>query len=452
MSSAPAPPSAPRLMPYLAPSVHARMVRVVLALALALVLGTDARAAGPPELQDPESPAASPRCVAIALIEEAGERTCSLWDVPIGAPATRKQTLGPSPWGARPLADSPQLLRWQVPPEDGEPQRRYLVRLLHLDDDTLELRELCRHEQARGLGETETHAYADTTAGILAIGMADGAVTPLPFDFELVIRHGSDWLIQTEGQLARFDAARGEIVGRYPKAAAIDRSQRRGTRWDGGRFVVRGAGYFESAQSDQPIVALPYGEPAVVLEELRVCDLETGDESTLRRRIQARGGSGIGVLANDLPTELVAGLFRYVERLPATGEHADLDAFELARDTEWVTIDVATGKELRRVAYHERAPAADPLAARRIPDYLSEAFQGMHWVDDKDIAREFLADRGIECGKVIQVCRTHDGNQLLALAGTTLYLCRLAERDARAWPAPAAWANAVSLELCVLRD
>ena len=152
----------------------------------------------------------------------------------------------------------------------------------------------------------------------------------------------------------------------------------------------------------------------------------------------------------DLPTGLAGGTFCYTERRPAKGDHADLDNFQLERDTESVTIDLASGKELTRTPYRSTsASKPDPMQVCRVPSYLHAAFarpDAPPWPEAKDIAREFLALRGIDTGAIRKACRTEDGNHMLILAGDTLHYCDLRTRATRSWPAPTAWRGAISLE------
>ena len=177
-----------------------------------------------------------------------------------------------------------------MPPVDDKTRRPYLAHILHVDFATFEVRDLLSARQATGLGESGSRVYFDTPSGLTAVDTKTGAITEFEFRIEMLAKRGDSWLVQTDGKLARFDAARGRIERRYPTAPAIPNNRRRGTQWDGGRFVVRQSGFFDT--NGKPILALDYGAVSLITEELRICDLETGNEHVIRRRIQATGGSG----------------------------------------------------------------------------------------------------------------------------------------------------------------
>ncbi|MCR9243904.1 MAG: hypothetical protein NXI31_02655 [bacterium] len=378
-----------------------------------------------------------------------GARESVLWQIPLGKPAVRRRILGTSPWRPSPALDSPELLRWQRSPEPGERPRRYMVEILAVDYAAFSVRRLLRIEQASAIGRSADQLYLNTANGQRILDVATGTTRELAPKIEVLAKHGDDWLVETEGHLARYDALGAKVVRHYREIPAMPRRARRQTIWKGERFAVRRGGFFDAA--DQPIVALEFQKLAVIYQDLRVCDLATGVETSVRVRTQGMGGSGVGVIARDLPIELVGGLFRYVERLPAAGDHADLEAFDLARDTEWVTIDVATGKELLRVPYAERdLDEPDRLASRGVPDYLRAAFDGENntrWPGIKDIAFEFLAFHEIDGYGIRGVCRTSDKNELLILQGDTLYHANLKTRKLRDWPAPKAWQKVVGIAL-----
>ena len=391
-----------------------------------------------------------------AVVREPGPRggkadmQVSLWEVLPGKPAVRRTVLGRSPWSAAPLLDSPILLRWQVPAFDGG--RGYSVQLLRVDGERFTTSELLGDRQVQAIGRAGDRVYLRTSRGQRLLDLANNSITPLETPIKRLAFSGHEWLVELDDVVARFDAAATKVLRRYPALAAAPPKQAQGyTDWDGGRFAVR-RGRFVDA-SGQPIVALEFGAPSIVYRELRVWDLQAGTESKVRVRMQARGGSGVGVIPAFMHTELVGGMFRYTERRPAEGEHADLDDYDEERDTEWVTIDIATGKEMLRKGYEPRdVQRRDPLVAHAVPDYLAEAFAESPvkgWGAEQQLAAAFLEDRGIEVryakggtDRLEAACRSPDGNRLLVYMVDTLYACDLKARSLTSWQAPAEWRRA----------
>ncbi len=390
------------------------------------------------------------RFVALAhLGSAAGAREVSLWEVRVAAPAIRRVTLGESPWNATPLNDSPRVLRWQVPPEPGERRGPYRARILHVDLDRYEVRELLRAQRVRGLGTAERFEYADTSNGPVRIDTERGRLRRLDAPFDLLARRDDRWLIEIDGALALFDATRARIGRRFTDLPAIPAERRHATHWLDDRFVVRSAGYSDAA--GQPVVTLEFGKPGIVFEELRIADLETGRESVVQRRVQAVGGSGIGVIPVDLPIESQGRQVRYAERRPAEGSHADLARYRPTRDAEWVTLDVAADREVGRTAFRPEVPDREAILEEHdVPESLREAFRA----DDaparpsaEDLARAFLARRDLIPERIRAVCRTADGTALLVWADDSLHLCDFAAAELHSWPAPEDWSDAVGVSL-----
>lgn len=318
----------------------------------------------------------------VALARERGPKPkadgsdmqATIWDIPVGEPAVRRVVLGCSPWSPTPLLDSACLLRWQLPATAGTPGP-YRVEILAVDYADFRVRKLFAAPQATALGGSGDRVYLQTPTGQVLLHQSRAAVEPLQPTLAVLARHKDDWLVVVDGHLARFDAAKGELVRRYPDIE-VGRSERQlAVDWDGGRWAVGLGRFFD--EGGELLPALAFQRWSLVQRELRVWDLDAGAGSQLRTRIPARGGSGRGVLPLAMPTELVGGMLRYVEWKPATQLPATAAGFDWARDAEWVTIDIANGKQLLRAPYRPREPtaaAADPMQLNRVPDYLRQRY------------------------------------------------------------------------------
>jgi len=393
--------------------------------------------------------------------DDRSDRRVTLWSVPPGAPAVRRVVLGHSYWNPTPLRGSAEVLRWQLPTTSRR-ERPYDVELLRVDYRDFRVTRLLRAAQADAFGGAGRLLYLNTSEGQRVLDVDKNTLVPLEPEIELVAAHGEDWLVEVDGHLARFDAATAEVQRRFDGIEVRrHRDVRAFTEWDGGRFAVRHGRFVD--EQGEPVDALGFMQLAVVIRELHVWDLELGVCSDVKVRTQARGGSGVPVIPVELPTELVGGLFRYVERRPAEGEHADLADFDWERDAEWVTIDIATGKELLREPYRPRdLPVTDPMDVNRVPEYLREGFGESPiraWGPDQDLAYAFLVHKGIDpqlptngvC-RFDAVCRTEDGAQLLVLNRDTLFACDLVAQTVSSWAAPAEWRDVqVDLHAVVTR-
>ena len=406
--------------------------------------------------------ATAPRLQFVALARERGTKQqkdwsdmqATLWDIqPERAkePAVRRCVLGRSMWKAAPLLSSPTLLRWQVPDSQATAPG-YSVRLLRVDYPSFHVTELLRTKQAQALGGSGNTIFLTTDHGQAALDVDSGALRELQPSIRVLAKHGDDWLIVVEGQVARFDAASAKPKRRYPAIKLPAEAAEDGwVHWDGGRFAVCAARFFD--EQGEEVLFLKFQEPAIVYHELFVWDLQEGTESTLRVRLQARGGSGVAVIPMTMQIELTGGLFRYTERRDATGEHENLYDFDWQRDAEWVTIDILTGKELLRVPYHERLlPKTEVPAAEAVPAYLQELFEASPiraWGSVQDLAHAFLTHSAVELNlpttgvcKLDAVCRTTNGEQLLVLHDGIFYLCSLKTKELERFAAPEALARA----------
>tara|TARA_R110002096_G_scaffold9362_6_gene37087 strand:+ start:1948 stop:3294 length:1347 start_codon:yes stop_codon:yes gene_type:complete len=363
--------------------------------------------------------------------------------------AVRRRVLGRSHWNASPLLDSAELLRWQVPGAAG--QRGYKVKLLRVDGRTFEIKELLHTRQAAAFARAANTIYLNTSDGQCMLDVATDAIAELQPAIRLLAQHGDDWLVASGGVLARFDAAKQAVVRRYEDlAVADDRQSRALVHWHGGRFAVSFGRYLDDA--GKVVHALDFGRPGIVYRELRIWNLQIGKERKLRVRMQAVGGSGVGVIPSPVQTELRGAKFRYTERTEA-GVDEDLTAFDWERDTEWVTIEIATGKELLREPYAASPAAAEqPSNDHHIPEYLRSLFAQSPiraWGPDQDLAHAFLVHVGIDPElatsgviKLGAVCRSPDGQQLLVLNHGRFYHCNLKTKAVKQWQAPEALAKA----------
>ncbi|MCB9878839.1 MAG: hypothetical protein H6835_14690 [Planctomycetes bacterium] len=436
-----------------------------LRLLTALVLAAASASAQLPELPVvslPEGGAAS----FVVLVREPGPQglaqVATIWFVDPGRQAAgRWRVLGESPWAATPLVGSPRLLRWQVP------ARRERVRVLRLcaqEDGTCTVEELLRGARLRVHGATgdkvlvEVFAAHDTDQFVLdAIA---GPPRELVRHLQVLATHGADWLVVVDGELARFDAAKEQVVRRYEGVAVEhDDAQRAEVDWDGGRFAVRRGGFVDAQR--RPVEALPFAEPSIVYRALTIWDLDAGTHREVCVRTQAQGGSGVPVIPIAMETELVGGLLRYTERRPAEGASKDLDELDWGRDMEWVTIDVATGEEVLRRPYEPRQLLAPELPPdQRVPEALRERVAESPiraWGLAQDVAWAFLVEHGTDLPlakdgvvKLDAACRTADGERLLVLHRSRFYLCDLVADTVVQWPAPPELAAAHAVELCEL--
>jgi len=358
--------------------------------------------------------------------------------------AVRRRVLGRSHWNVTPLLDSPDVLRWQVPSNE----RGYAVKLLRVDYATFTVKELLHIKQAHAFGRCGSQTFLNTSEGQCLFDLKTGARTERTPPIRLLRQLDNDWLVVVDGQLARFDASKNEIVRRYDKIA-VGKRERAYVHWDGGRFAVTYGGFVDAA--GKRVHSLDFGKPGIVYRELRIWNLQKGDERKLRVRMQARGGSGIGVIPTAMHTELNGPMLRYTERVPL-GEHDDLAAFEWHRDTQWVTIEIATGKEMLREPSDAHQPT--PTVAKvDVPEYLREGFEQSPigaWGAEQDLAYAFLDHKGAVpkfprtgVTKLGAVCRSPDGEQLLVMHDGQFYLGNLKTQTLQQFAAPASWGQAI---------
>lgn len=372
----------------------------------------------------------------------AHDRQATIWDVPVDGRAARRAVLGRSGWNATPLLDSARLLRWQV-----VEQGRRTVRLLAVDYDTFSIVEVLQASLLQAIGRSGARVYLTTDDGQWVLDTDSGERTALAPRIGVLAREGDDWLVAVDGRLARFDAARGEVVRRYREIAFDGDAPVRGrVIWDGGRWAVRRGGYFDGPRGER-VDALPFGEWHSVWHELCVWDLDDGVECRLRTRISACGGSGEGVIPMELKTQLVGGMFRFTECRPETEARPDPAGFTWRDDVQWVTVDVATTKELLRERYRERdLGERDPLVVQGVPDYLREAVRESPlraWGVEQCMAHAFLVLANVPfelpqsgARRFDAVCRTPARDRLLVLHGGRFVLCDLEQRTVQQWDAP----------------
>ncbi len=406
----------------------------------------------------------------IALAREPGtdpkdpwtDMQVTLWEVRPGESALRRRVLGRSHWNAAPLLDSPTLLRWQVPANTSAAGPHYAVKLLKVDCVSFEITELLETAQAHALGRSGNKIYLQLLKGQSILDVDSGLFTELKPELQGIVKFGDDWLVEAEGKLARFDASNAKLMRRYEKIKSPripDFSAR--VDWNGGPIAVKHGRYLDEA--GDPVVMLDFGESAILYRELCIWDLEAGTERKVRTRIQAVGGSGIALIPTDALVDLKSDQFRYTERFPARGEHSSFNDFTYERDTEWVTLDLATGKELKREPYRA-VPGTMPSFDddEPVPPYLRELFDQSPiraWGPIQDLAHAFLVHSGIELNlptegvcKLDAVCRTPDGEELLVMNRGTFYHCNLTTQEIVQWPAPEALTKAnVELHAVALR-
>lgn len=398
---------------------------------------------------------ASPSVAFVAFLRERGpapqkdwsDMQITLWEIDPNREkqaAVRRRVLGHSHWNVTPLLESPEVLRWQVPSS----KRGYAVKLLGVDYATFTVKELLHIKQAHAFGRSGTTAFLNTSEGQCLFDMKTGVRTERTPPIRLLRQLENDWLVAVAGHLARFDAAKNEVVRRYDKIA-VGKRDRAHVQWDGGRFAVTYGGFVDAA--GKRVHALGFGKPAIVYRELRIWNLQKGEERKLRVRIQARGGSGVGVIPDLMYTELNGPLLRFTERVPL-GEHDDIAAFEWQRDTRWVTIEIATGTEMLREPSDAHPPP--PRAGKvEVPEYLREGFAQSPigaWGVEQDLAYAFLEHKGVapklpKTGviKLGAVCRSADGDQMLVMHSGQFYLCNLKAQTLKQFAAPASWAKAI---------
>lgn len=392
----------------------------------------------------------------VAIAREAGphpdrhweDMRATLWEIcpdRTEEPAVRRCVLGKSHWAPWPLLDSPKVLRWQVN-SDRPGGNGYFVKILGIDYETFEVSEWLTVGQAHAIGSSGERYYLDTSEGQRILDVRSGELEPLTPAITRLASCGDDWLVEIDRHAARFDAASGEVMKRYPGIElGADRDRWQYVEWDGGRVAVESGRYFD--EQGKLVEVLDYGETSIVYAELNVWDLDAGTQRRLLVRTQGTGGSGVGVIPIDVRFAVEGGRFRYTERFPASGEHADLEHADYVRDWEWVTIDLASGEELGRAPVTE-APTWEREVTGPIPDYLREGFEASPigaWGEDQDLAWAFLEGRGVdpdlpESGvrKFTAVCRTPDGRELLVLHRDSFYLCDLETKALRRWTAPEA--------------
>ena len=375
------------------------------------------------------------------------DRHVTLWEIqPSRATdqAVRRCVLGRSPWNAAPLLDSVELLRWQIPSPAGP--RGYSVKLLQVDGRTFEIKELLAVPQAHAFGRSSSAIYLNTSDGQCTLDLGTGAIVSLSPKIRRLAQQGDDWLVVSNGILARFDAKAQKITRQYDAIKVpANRQQYDSVDWDGGRFAVSHAHYVD--EDGKGVFGIDYRRAGIVYLELHVWNLQKGTERPLRVRLQARGGSGIGVIPTAVHTELLGAIFRYTERIDP-GVDADLKAFDWEEDTEWVTIEISTGKELLREPYADSPVASIPPGRdERIPPYLQDLFEQSPiraWGSDQDLAYAFLLHVGLlkpvlakdGAVKLDAVCRVAGSDELLVLHAGQFYHCNLKTKAVNQWAAP----------------
>ncbi len=361
-------------------------------------------------------------------------------------PAVRRRVLGWSHWSPRPMLESPEILRWQVPGEHPAGGNGYFVKVLGVDYATFEVTELLTVGQAHAIGRSGERLYLDTSEGQRILDVDSGELQPQEPEIELLACSGDDWLVGVDGRAARFDAAQGEVLRHYP-GIELDEKARgfRYVEWDGGRFAVASGQFFD--ERGEAVHVLDFGEWSIIHSELLLWDLEAGTQQRVLARTQARGGSGRGVLPIAVRAEVAEERLHYTERFPAQGEHASLEEVDRLRDYELVTLDLTTGEELARepLTVH---PDPRPQSRGPVPEYLRRFFQESPirvWGEEQDLAHAFLVQRGIdpelpETGvrRFRAVCRTPDGGELLVLHRDAFLHCDLETREIVRWTAPKA--------------
>jgi hypothetical protein len=434
--------------------------------ALALLAGT-----GTPALAAAQD---APPVRFFALVRERGEEPqpdwsdmqVALWDLRPAATAdqaVRRQVLGRSPWLPSPLLDSPELLRWQIPAERRGRGNGYTVAILQVGREPLGASQLWTGDQAHAIGAAGERIYLRTPEGTRVLDRATGAAGAPEPAFARIAAQGDRWLVAFADHVAILDAATGTVLQPLRSLPAPGREQGEG-QWDGGRWVVFAAGYQDEQGNAAPMPLFRKWELA--WRQLLVWDLQTQEQRTIRVRAQVQGGSGEPFL---LPRALAAtalrdGRLQFVERRPATGEHADLAGFTALRDAERVTFDLAEWREIARVpctANDELAAAAAPREpnAELVPAWLAER-RGQSpigsWGLAQDVAWAFLTHAGCavelpEHGvqKFDAVAWAPRRGELLVLHRGSFHHGDLATRALRSWPAPAEFAG-VLVELHVL--
>lgn len=376
-----------------------------------------------------------------------GDQVVTLWDIrpeQTDTPAVRRCTLGRSYWNATPVFDSPSLLRWQVPKSTSG----FDVRILRVDYSTFEVTQLLVLDRVHASGRWGDKLYLKTLGESKVLDVQSGVLTDQGDVMERLASHGADWLVGLDGVLARFDAAEAKIVRSYADIA-LDPAPvfAMQPQWDGGRYAAGLGSFF--GEDGARIAGLEFGHTEIVYWNLRCWDLDFGTERKIRVRIQARGGSGRPILPINVYVEIEGGRLRYTERFPATGEHASLDEFNFERDTEWVTIDLASGKELSREACTAESIQGLGYQAqilKTVPEYLRDLYTEspiQAWGADQDVAHAFLTYKGVELKlpsdgvcKLDSVGRSANGSELLVLNRGIFYLCNLETQELKQWSAP----------------
>jgi len=375
----------------------------------------------------------------------------TIWDIPRGKPAARRANLGHSPWQPTPLVRSPKLLRWQVATPAGDGGGPYEVKLLKADLRSFEVTELLHTESAKAIGQAGDQIYLETSSGQSVLNLKTGIISELSPEIFVIAKHGDDWLVEVNGVIARYDATKATIARRYPEFGRIEDRRASRAEWHGGRFAILEGDFFDAA--GKPLSFLLMGTPSIVYQRLRILDLETAAESRIMVRRQATGGSGVAVIPSEMYTELIGGMFRYTERRAVEDGERPPQQLDWQQDVEWVTIDIANGKELLREPYQPReGTRPDPMEVCRVPSYLRGHFHGAKpvWPTTEDIARAFLRHQGNTAPdraakgivKVKACCRSADGGQILMLADDTFYHCNLKTQTLSTWAAPTALAKA----------
>lgn len=358
-------------------------------------------------------------------------------------PAVRRRVLGPSPWLPEPVLDSPAILRWQVPNERREGGKGYTVRILKIDCASFEVTELLATDQAFAIGRSGDRVYLETSDGQRVLDRATGESTAQEPAIELLIAHGDRWLVEIDGQVAEFDARRGEVVERFdgiPTGEHWDAAEE--VVWDGGPYAVSLGELLDEQR--EPIEVIDYEQWRVVYRPLGLWSLRAGSQRTLFARNQAQGGSGVAAIPVLVTIEIDGDRMRYVERRRLGG--GELGEPDPERDFEWVTVDLATGEELGRELYSP-GDAEHSEPGIEFPDYLRESASRSptgSWGPLQGMAYAFLELQGVRlelpeqgAQKLDAVARSADGREVLVLHDGTFYLGDLEARTVQQWSAPA---------------
>lgn len=390
----------------------------------------------------------------------------TIWQIQLGGNgphAARRIALGPSHWTPTPIGGTPAVLRWQVPSPDGS--RGYGVKILGVDFEDFTLKELLVTRQAFEIGHQGDRIYLRTSDGQRYLDRTTGELVPQDPEIKLLASAGDRWLVQANGKTCIFDPKTGTVTKTFSQIPSDSTPYSMGyVEWNGGPVAIKRGGF--SDENGKSIEALNFNEQEIVYRKLHLWDLSRGAEHTVSVRMQATGGSGIGVIPTDLRVEITADGVRYSERLPLEGEHASLSEFDFERDTEWVDFDLATGKEVGRAPLGSsanlpsipfenkealRGPRFDPTST--VPAHLKELFAKSPigvWGPEQDLAYAFLKYKGVDLvlqetnsdGNPVGVCKfdavctLSDWSELLVVHNGFFYDCNLKTQEVRKLPAP----------------